>query len=160
MLMYGTATNIITDKTVVFNITSLREGFPKLVYLIPPNNIGLLTGRDFDMHYAEYIMNNDYVFFQFFTIINELYNGNNVYLVISDDEWSENLIESLLKLIQARYGYNGIRINTYQDFLDKFNSKYQESFNTSYGLLNLDEDKTRFGLICETEKIRRGIQNE
>ena len=34
----------------------------------------------------------------------------------TSEDWSENIVESLLKLIQQRYGYNAYRIDSYDDY--------------------------------------------
>lgn len=155
MLMYGDSSNIITTG-IVFNLSSMKEGFPKLSRLIPPNIIGRFTGRDFDLAYADYIMSNDFIFKEFFDIVYSLYSGTDVYIIISNDDWSENLIESLLKLIQQRYGYNGGRINCIDDYYFMENSKNYNDFDPRYGIANLDSDKERYTYIIESIRIKNG----
>lgn len=150
MLFYGNSFNIVTDdETVVFNLTSYRENIPKLDLLLPPREIGHFVDRDFDIAYMNYILGNDRVFYQFFgSIIMNLYLGFNVYIAISDEDWSINLIESLLKLIQQRYGYNGLRINDISDYTSAIESGNSKSgFDKFYGLANLDLDKNRYSLL-------------
>ena len=155
MLLYGNFQNII-DNGIVFNITSMKEGYVRLPLLVPPNELGRFTGRDFDIAYMNYIMNNDLVFKQFFDIIYNLYIGVDVYLIIDESDWSINLIESLLKLIQQRYGYNANRINCIDDYLQAVNSKFISGFNPYFGLQNLDMDKERYTYIIETARIKKG----
>ena len=155
MLMYGNAINVI-NTGIVFNLTSMKEGFPRLPRLIPPNDIGRFTGRDFDLAYANYIMSNDFIFKEFFDIVYSLYMGTDVYIIISEDEWSENLIESLLKLIQQRYGYNAGRINYIDDYYFMFNSKNYNDFDPRFGIANLDTDKERYTYIVESLRIKSG----
>jgi hypothetical protein len=146
MLMYGTAQNIV-DNATVFNLSSLREGIHRLNCLIPPNSVGIFTERDFDIAYANYIMGNDIVFYQFFSIIWELYLGKNVYIAISENDWSENLVESLFKLIQQRYGYNAFYIGCPDDYIALANSTDTGDFARGYGLFNLDQDKERYSYL-------------
>lgn len=153
--MYGNSNNII-DSGLVFNLTSLKMGYINLTKLIPPNQLGLFTGRDFDLAYANYLMSNDFIFKEFFDIVWSLYSGKDVYIIISDDDWSENLVESLLKLIQQRYGYNATKINCEEDYWFAFNSKNLSEFNPSYGILNLDIDKDRYTMIVESGRIKSG----
>lgn len=155
MLMYGNSQNIITTGNV-YNLTSMKEGFIRLSALIPPNNIGRFTGRDFDIVYANYIMENDIVFKQFFDIIYSLYIGIDVFLVMDESDWSENLIESILKLIQQRYGYNAYKINCMEDFIQAANSTFMSDFNPYFGIQNLDMDKERYTYIIEKERIKKG----
>lgn len=152
MLLWGNPQNITGE--YVFNVTSMCEGYRRL-NLIPPNSLGLFMDRDFDIAYALYILNNDWIFFDFFSIIYLLYlEKGDVYLIFSDENWSINLAESLLKLIQQRYGYNGFRIDNMEDLFAANN--IQVGFNTSYGLANLDEDKARYGFLEESLRIRNG----
>ena len=157
MLMYGDSTNII-DTGLVFNLTSMKEGLRNLQSLIPPNEIGRFEGRDFDIAYANYILMNDFVFLDFFEIIYALYNNLDVYIVVSNDDWSENLIESLMKLIQQRYGYNGTRINSFDDylFLINYSSNNSEFGTFDFYIKNLDQDKERFSMLSTVLKIRNG----
>lgn len=153
--MYGDSMNII-DTGLVFNLTSMKEGFSNLQSLIPPNEIGRFEGRDFDIVYANYILNNDFVFLNFFEIIYALYINLDVYIVISNDDWSENLIESLMKLIQQRYGYNGARINSFEDYLFLLNSNDSGFGTFDFYIKNLDEDKERYSLLTTALRIRNG----
>lgn len=150
MLIYGNSFNIISNsETAVFNLTSYREDIPKLDLLLPPREIGHFIDRDFDIAYMNYILGNDRVFYQFFgSIIMNLYLGFDVYLAISDEDWSINLVESLLKLIQQRYGYNALRINDVNDYNAAIESgNFTSRFDIDYGLANLDLDKNRYSLL-------------
>lgn len=155
MLMYGNSQNVIATGNV-YNLTSMREGFTRLNSLIPPNNLGRLTGRDFDLAYADYILSNDIIFIEFFHIIYSLYIGTDVYIIISDDDWSENLVESLLKLIQQRYGYNACKINSLEDYVYFSVSAQNSEFNPYFGIRNLDIDKERYTYIMEIIRIKNG----
>lgn len=156
MLMYGNSMNII-DTGIVYNLTSMREGLCNLPTLIPPNEIGRFEGKDFDIAYANYILMNDFVFIEFFGIVYALYNNTDVYIVISDDDWSENLVESLFKLIQQRYGYNGAKINSFDDYLFLSNSSNSGEFGSfDFYIRNLDEDKERYSLLTTVLRIRNG----
>lgn len=147
MLFYGSCKCMtIPQNVIVFNITSLNESIPKLKLLTPPGNIGYLDGRDFDIAYYNYIFSYDNVFFEFFQIIYNLYIGNDVYLAMIDGiDWSENLMESLLKVIQQRYGYNAYRIEYPQDYQNALN--HRSDFDPTFGLVNLDADKMRYTMM-------------
>ena len=155
MLMYGPASAAdikFGGKGVMYNLSSMREGFISLQSLIPPNTIGRLTDREFDIAYANYIMSNDTLFCIFFQIIYNLYIGKDVFIIVSTEDWSENLLESLLKLIQQRYGYNAVLINTEADYLYATNSM-NFGFAPGYGIYNLDQDKERFTTLIEQYRI-------
>jgi hypothetical protein len=151
--MYGNSFNILSvisnNQTVICNLTSYREDIPKLDLLLPPREIGHFVDRDFDIAYMNYILGNDRVFYQFFgSIIMNLYLGFDVYIAISEEDWSINLVESLLKLIQQRYGYNGLRINDMNDYTAAVESgNFKSRFDVDYGLANLDLDKNRYSML-------------
>ena len=156
MLMYGTSMAIpIVDvgKTMIYSITSLNESLPVL-HLIPPNQLGYLVDYDFDVAYFNWIINDKAAFYDFFTIVNHLYLGQDVLLVFSNDLWSENLAESILKLIQERYGYNGVLITSIDDYIQANHMDF--NFNREWGLYNLDQDKQRFGYQCESMRLANG----
>lgn len=158
-LMYGNSqsANLIygisdTNHFVILNFTSLNEKFERL-YLIPPNQLGANNEYDFDMKYMNWIFANDNVFLEFMKIIMNLYIANDVFLVISqDDEWSRILIESLLKLIQQRFGINAVEINNIEDYYNANDTEFED-----YGIANLDIDKQRFSELLATVNIRSGI---
>lgn len=131
--------------TIIFNFTSLAERYPNRLDLIPPNSLGANTERDFDINYMNWIFYNNAQFVALMQIINNLYNGMDVFLAISKDDWSMMTVESLLKLIQQRYGINSIIINTYEDL-----EYAEDSVFEPYGLLNLDQDLERYQFIMAT----------
>lgn len=146
MLMYGYAENIPdTSNTLVFNLASMREGYPRLVELIPPNQIGRLEGRDFDMYYADYLMSYEPAFYKMFGLVLELFQSHDIYLIINEFDWCDNLIQSLFKFIQSRYGYDGVRINNFEDYLYYKNNAIFK-FNPEFGLYNFDLDKERWSM--------------
>ena len=139
MLMYGPASAAdikFGGKGVMYNLSSMREGFISLQALIPPNTIGRLTDREFDIAYANYIMSNDTLFCIFFQIVYNLYIGKDVFIIVSTEDWSENLLESLLKLIQQRYGIRSYIINDICD-IDPF---ALSDFETEIGYQNYLRD--------------------
>ena len=156
MLFYGDSrcVSIVNQDTVIYNITSMREGLQRL-NLVPPNSMGHMIDKDFDIVYANYIMCNDAIFYDFFQIIYTVYLGKDVLLLYSDDQWSENMAESLNKLIQQRYGYNCIKITSFDDYIYAV-MNMEDGFNTEYGILNLDQDKDRFAYISESIRLHNG----
>ena len=157
MLMYGESRDDILSigfagTGIIYNLSSLREGFNTLRLLIPPNEIGRFTDRDFDIAYANYILNNDAVFCEFFQIIYNLYLGYDVFILASSEDWSENILESLLKLIQQRYGYNAVRIDSDDDYIFARNNMTFD-FDPRFGIYNLDQDKERFSYLIENFRL-------
>lgn len=130
----------IEDKTsVVFNLSSLREGY-KRVDLFPPF-LKEYSDKEFDMNYANYILNTEKIFFEFMKkIIMPLYYDNkSVYILISKGNVFDELTESLQKFIQQRYGLISNNINDAEDY------EYLEDADFSIlGLYNLDIDKEKY----------------
>lgn len=132
--------------TRVFNFYSLKEGFIEL-NLIPDNNLGAINEYDFDLKYVAWIFNDDMRFMQFFTVIQELFNGRDVFIVydhIMNRLWEDNMMESLLKLIQTRYGIIPCEIKSFEDY----DTAHDSDIRYGYGLMNFDQDANRFMNIC------------
>lgn len=156
MLFYGTG-KYIPDDCKVYNLNSMKEGFPRFKFLVPPNQLGKFLDRDFDIAYFNYIFQNDNVFYEFFSIIYELYINNDVYILVdSSMDWAENIGESLLKVIQQRYGYNGYLCDSEEDDLWINNSYESPHFDPTFGIYNLDIDKERYTLMVETNRLMSG----
>lgn len=155
MLLYGNATHAkFIEGGLVYNFTSMVEKYPRLP-LMPPNYLGASSEYDFDQKYMEFVMFIDQNFINFMSyIIMPLYNGHTIYLCISEDPWSEIIIESLLKLIQQRYGYNATRINDFNDLCVAESS----DFEPRYGLSNLDQDKDRYSYAMEQLRQSAGYK--
>ena len=149
MLYYGTSSMLefLASDTMIYNLTSFREGLIRL-NLLPPldKRLFINNAREFDILYAQWIFNNDNQFFDFFTIVYNLYCGKDVYLVMDDSEWSENIMESILKLIQQRYGYNGTNITDYPSYIYAQNN-ISSSFEPTFGIYNLDQDRNRYSIL-------------
>lgn len=156
MLMYGDAfmaNNIVplVDKMVVYNLSSLNERFPR-INLIPPNTLGTNFDLAFDINYANWILCNEPVFNEYMKIISALNTGYNVYIVISKEDWSINLVESLTKLIQERYGITSIFIESYEDYLCANDSEASEGM----GLYNLQQDMERYSYM-NYNNLKNGV---
>ena len=156
MLMYGPSRclqYIDTSSFKVLNLTGMIEGFDSIQALIPPQTLGKFSTYEFDVNYYNYIMENDGVFILFFRIIQFLYSGKDVYIISDEQEWCESLIESLLKIIQQRYGYNAYPVSSDEDVLYAL-QRDESYFNSSYGLANLDVDKTRYQYIVNNINLQ------
>ena len=117
-----------------------------MVNLIPPVKVSdYRDEKEFDIMYANYIINNDNAFIDLMKIIYDEYDSGNIdpiCILVERDEIRDCLTESLIKFIQQRYGINSYLINTVED------REYREpsSFDIT-GLYNLDQDKERFVLL-------------
>lgn len=151
MLMYGPTRCLqFIDKStfVVYNLTGMIEGFENIQSLIPPNELGRFDSYEFDLNYFNYVMQNDAIFVTFFRIIQSLYTGRSVYIISDEADWAESLIESLMKIIQQRYGYNGYCVKTDEDIIFAL-QRDDCNFNSTFGLQNLDQDKLRYQYLVK-----------
>lgn len=99
------------------------------------NVVEYIYSPEFDMNYCNMIINNPNKFIAFMKIMTYCYQGTNVIILISHDEFRDAIVESLVKMIQLRYGYNSWILNTIDDL-----EYIKESDFTPEGLLVLDND--------------------
>jgi len=142
MLVFGDYTCLkpVMKNFFIFNLASSLEGFER-VDIIPRFQMEY-SNRDFDVLYAKYIMETDSVFYEFMKIIISLYNGFDVFILTNRSGFYEDIIESLQKLIQQRYGIISNIINEPDDW-----NYVQESCFNINGLYNLDIDKERYAVM-------------
>ena len=156
MLFYGDG-KFIPDDCIIMNLNSMKEGYPRFRFLLPPMNIGKCGDWDYDLAYFNYLFGNVNAFTEFFSIIYELYLAHDLFILIDENmDWSENIAESLFKAIQQRYGYNAIRIASLDDYIFAKNSMILPQFNQEWGIYNLDIDKERYSMIIELNRLRAG----
>ena len=131
------------DKFLILNLSSLAEGFQR-VHLVPSVSAAYNNDKEFDIAYANYIFSNDNVFMELMKIVYPLYLGNDVFLLVSRNEDTHDIItESLCKLIQQRYGYNYQLLNDKDDI-----DYYDDSDFSFYGIQTLDMDKERMTYLA------------
>lgn len=134
-------------QVVKYNLSSYYNDAPTLNELIPNADIpeevlqGDCTGPEFDIAYHNYILNNPASFMQFMSLIVPAYTDPDVLVqvMIRPSRFRDILTESLLKLIQQRYGYNVYVVNELEDFL-----YVDESDFSIPGLFNMDQDVARW----------------
>lgn len=132
---------------VVYNLSSYIQA-PTLNLLIPSDELmpesvirGDCTDPSFDTAYHSSILNNDGPFSQLMQIMIPVFQDPDVLVqvLINTSEYRDAITESLLKLIQQRYGYNAYIINNLEDFI------YAEESSFSIpGLFMMDKDLMRW----------------
>lgn len=138
MLTFGYDLMNVPYDTVVFNLSSLIEGYPVLD-ILPPFEI-VSNQREFDIIYANFLMGPKFI--ETMKLIMCLYYGQNVHVLVSKGDHFEAITESVSKLIQQRYGYIS---NFIQDPSD-FDYAVEGEFSLN-GLYNLDMDKEKFSYM-------------
>lgn len=166
MIVFGSSNNIgLNDWTIraveegnlkIFNLCSMSEkgeGLFSLIPLFTSNMYDPEREKEFDLAYANYIMNEDNAFMDLMKIIYPEYANSSeniiIYIMVNFDEIRVTVIESLVKFIQQRYGIN---CNIIYDPMD-WEAVVPSEFHIT-GLYNLDQDKERYSeLLKDISKI-------
>mgnify|MGYP003390747879 FL=1 len=136
-------------QVVTYNLSSYFSDVPTLNALLPsaayiPEETLSQDVSDFpafDVAYGEYLINNNEAFAQLMNIMIPAFTSPEtlVQILINTSEYRDAITESLVKLIQQRYGYNIYIINDIEDFL------YAEESDFSVpGLFAIDQDLARW----------------
>ncbi len=135
-------------QVVTYNLSSYFSDVQTLNMLIPFEYLPEETLEGdvsnipaFDIAYGNHVIGNNDAFIQFMNIIIPAYNSPEtlVQILINQSEFRDAITESLIKLIQQRYGYNIYIINDIEDFLYT-----NESDFSIPGLFTLDQDLARW----------------
>ena len=129
---------------VILNLSSLYSGYINIAHLItkisPINNTNLpipdfVNSVEFDMQYAAAVLNNSELFGSLINIMLRAYEGYLVCILIQRDPYRDAVMESLIKLIQQRYGYNCWIVEDPEDI-----DVISEQMLLPNGLITLDND--------------------
>lgn len=128
------------ENLVILNFNSFMEGYERL-NLLPP--FGLEYGdKNFDIMYANYIIQNDTPFMELMKVIMPLYYGKDVFILSTKGNVYEFVTESLQKFIQQRYSLISYTVNEPSDW-----EFVEDTMFNIHGVYNLDIDKERFSYI-------------
>lgn len=131
-------------KIIVLNLSSLYSGYLNITNLLtkisPINNSGMqisdfVNSYEFDIQYASAIINDPELFESFINIMMRSYEGYIVCILVQRDPYRDAIMESLIKLIQQRYGYNCWIVEDIEDI-----DIISEQMFLPNGLLILDQD--------------------
>lgn len=131
----------------ILNLSSANLNIqPSSLFYVPRSNNETNT---YDIEYANFIFQNTQQRIEFLYMIYQLQIGNPVLIMIGNYPGMYEMGESLLKLIQTRYGYNGYIITNYDlENLDMFESRFSVP-----GLLLFDKEKVELDeIFLEQEK--------
>lgn len=132
-----------------YDMESLSALIPSVEFI--PEHLLLDTSNpEFDIAYGNYIINNNIAFLNLMLIIIPVYLNPDclVQILINTSEFRDVATESLMKLIQQRYGYNSYIINEPEDFI------YTEEPDFSIpGLFTLDQDLNRYMCLLPPEPL-------
>lgn len=129
-----------TNSVYNFNANINFPGLKKL-HLMPSitnGNIEFLSTQEFDNWYIQTIMQNDNNFYAMMQVVTDLRDGKDVFLLFfNEEDIFVPVLESFLKVIQVRYGYN------YQ-IADPDVDWYQTVGFSTEGILCFDADYQRY----------------
>lgn len=138
-------------KTVLrFNMSSMYEGIETVSNLIPSydiiNNPALhdYNGINFDAFYCSHVIENDAAFIDLMKIMipANLNPDCLIHIMIKQSEFRDVVTETLIKLIQQRYGYNCYIVNEIEDFI------YTDESDFSIpGLFVFEQDRGRWLML-------------
>lgn len=136
-------------QVVQLNLSSYYSDIQNLDMLIPsPEYISedVLSGdcsdATFDMEYHKFILDNNNAFCQLMSIMVPEFTlppGTLVQVLIQNSNYRDIITESLMKLIQQRYGHNSYYVNVAEDLL-----YIEESDFSIPGLFALENDLARW----------------
>lgn len=165
MLIFGTAEllpELAKEKFIILNFSSLVTGLEQL-HLIPNLKdipVNIQDEYNFNMAYWNWVLSNDEQFIDLMKIVYPLYCGYNVFVVVnwydsSGFTFLASMNETLMKLIQERYGYSASIINTIEDYKYQHNSELESEFSPQ-GILNMDNDKSILSYKLESIVMNGG----
>ena len=157
MLLVGTydvierAYNILSIKNKYIHVLNLSSANlnikPSSLFYVPRSNN---ESNNYDIEYANFIFQNTQQRIEFLYAVYKLQISNPVLIMIGNYPGMYEMAESLLKLIQSRYGYNGYII-THDDLedLELFESRFSVP-----GLLLFDQEKVELDEIFLEQERR------
>ena len=138
---------------IVFNLSSMYSGFKDATGLFTNMKIVNYTTIpmyeyvntvEFDMQYYNAIFNNDTMFAIFMDIIYADYIGMNAICLVYREFYRDAVLESLMKIMQQRYGLNAWLIESVEDI-----ECLKESHYNPNGIMTLQGDLERYFSLCK-----------
>lgn len=144
-------------KISIFNLSSCYSGYIDITMLAKLSCINetymsmpaFVNSLEFDLQYASNIINLPHMFNDFMKVMSSAFEGDLVIILVYRDPYRDAIMESLIKLIQQRYGYNCWIIEDKDDI----ESIREEQF-IPYGLINLENDLRKY------DQLYRDISNQ
>lgn len=147
--------NCIDDKFIVLNLSSFYSGYDSITNLITMPLINYNTPMnqfvdtpEFDLLYANNIFNNIELFRDLMKIMIYAYEGFTVVILVNRDPYRDTIMESLIKIIQERYGYSCWIIND----IDDLECARETTFSTN-GLITMDNDIQYFESLYQQGQV-------
>ena len=148
---------------VILNLSSFYSGHINITHLIakisPINNTNMpmpefVNSVEFDMQYMSAVLNNPELFGSLINIMLRSYEGYLVCILVQRDPYRDAVMESLIKLIQQRYGYNCWIIEDSDDI-----EVISEQMMYPDGLITLDEDIKQYNQMYSKGLVENILPN-
>ena len=132
---------------IKFNLSTYYVDVPTLFNLVPTftnkqdKSLNDYDNPSFDIAYHRYLLDNNVTFNEFMSIVIPANMNPDclIQVLIKQSEFRDVVTESLLKLIQQRYGYNCYIVNEVEDFI------YTDESDFSIpGLFAFEQDRARW----------------
>lgn len=134
-------------KENVHSLITVGHLFDRSVQINHSLVMDYVNSVEFDIKYAQAILEFDTKMFEdFMKIINDNHEGKIVILLVYREPYRDSIMESLIKLIQQRYGYNSWIVDSIEDIYS-----CKESTYTPEGLLTIEEDIKKYKSMFPTD---------
>ena len=155
----GNPNTKIDPKYFLYNFMSPFMGGQKIGGLWPPNQLFQLydiESVEFDQVYAKYLLENNDGFIAFMSpLMGDYYNGAAMVLTDLESRLTTACIESYIKLIQARYGYNA-SIAENEEELQYLNR--DEMPDWGFRIFKQDVERYTY-LTIDSQKVLENLRN-
>lgn len=143
------------ENSVVWNLSSYIETVPSVRIMPPISRVAYFDSLNFDQELYRYLYTSDSVFYEFFgKVMMPVYDGRDVILLINhDDDIFDSIVESIFKIMQERYDYQGgVILNSAEDY--EYLNRSVDVFSAR-GITVFDQDKERYTKIDMALNMRR-----
>lgn len=141
---------------IPFNYSGMKEDITQLGLLpdieIPDYGDGPIFDKDFDMQYYEWIFSSELRFCRLMHMLETMHNGAEIFIVVSEDSWTNVLTESFFDVLHQRYGIRPYHINSIEDIA----YVTETDFDPTFGIRNFNNDIVRYNDLKEINRINNG----
>lgn len=128
----------IMNQTQILNLSSFKIGYNR-INIAPTYNCIAMDSKTFDITYANYLLQNEMVFMELMKIVEPIYQGFDIIILITIGTDWDIITESLQKFLQQRY--NIISSICYNESDYEYG---QDLVIDQKSLYNFDIDRKRF----------------
>lgn len=145
----------------IFNLTSAWSGYEDISMLVTSmrsvNNSSMPINQfietvDFDIQYAQAIFNIPHMYDCFMRVVSTSFRGELAIVLVDRDNYRDAIMESLIKLIQQRYGHNSWIVENESDI----EYLYENSFSQT-GILTMRADLQRYHEMYTNGEVSQGL---